>query len=180
MRGVIYVMPHYLLNCSSILKPSHNYVKYLTFLHSLFTHCLFLLFLLLSNSFFSASHSVFESGDHTTLITYCTMDLKCLCKFTLQAFLRLSTQLWIQRIFPTWPRAVRFPNCSCFLLLYSSDVNISSFGKKFNFTSSYYEQSVCLLFFPFKTHKDGLLETGMKNVSYPAIEKWTRTVCVVF
>lgn len=70
MKGVIYVMPRCLLNCSSILKPRHNYFRtYLTFLH-LFLYSLFIsAFLMLNHSFFSTSRSVFESKGHITFIT---------------------------------------------------------------------------------------------------------------
>lgn len=72
MKEVIYVMPC-CLNCSSILKPRHNYfLTYLTFLHS-FLYSLFIsAFLMLNHLFFSTSLSVFESKGHITFITLCS------------------------------------------------------------------------------------------------------------
>lgn len=129
MKGVIYMMPRCLLNCSSILKSKHNYfLTYLTFLTCSFTHCLFLLFLLLNHSFFSTSHSVFESKGHIAFITLYSGPQMLVQAHTSGFLKALYSTLNTKDILTTWSKVIRFPNWSC--LLYSFDVNISSSGKK--------------------------------------------------
>lgn len=127
MKGVIYVTPHCLLNCSSILKSRHNYfLKYLTFLQLIF-YSLFI-YSLLNHSFFSISHSVFESKDHIAFITSVQWTSNASPGHTSGFLKTFYSTLNTKDLFPTWSKAIEFPNCSC--LLYFSDVNISSSGKK--------------------------------------------------